>query len=67
MELSAQMRKPTGLSGQRVLVVDDDVELCQLISQYLGREGLAVEVVHTGQKGVERALSAFGPNLVCLC
>ena len=42
---------------QRVLMVDDDVELCQLISQYLGEEGLSVEAVHTGQKGVERALS----------
>jgi DNA-binding response OmpR family regulator len=38
-------------------VVDDDVELSQLISQYLAPEGYAVEAVHTGQKGVERALS----------
>lgn len=45
------------LLEQRVLVVDDDVELCQLISQYLEREGFAVETVHSGEKGVERALS----------
>jgi len=51
------MRKPTGRLGRHVLVVDDDVELCQLLSQYLELEGLAVEAVHTGQKGVERALS----------
>lgn len=51
------MRKPSGLSEERVLVVDDDVELCHLISQYLEQEGLVVEVVHTGQGGVERALS----------
>ena len=57
MELSGQIRKPSELSEQRVLVVDDDVELCQLISQYLEQEGLVVEVVHTGQGGVERALS----------
>jgi DNA-binding response OmpR family regulator len=41
----------------RVLVVDDDVELCELISQYLGRQGFPVEAVSTGGKGVERALS----------
>ena len=41
----------------RVLVVDDDVELSQLISQYLAHEGYTVEAVHTGLKGVERALS----------
>jgi two-component system response regulator CpxR len=40
-----------------VLVVDDDVELCHLLSQYLTHEGFAVEFVHTGAKGVERTLS----------
>jgi DNA-binding response OmpR family regulator len=40
-----------------VLVVDDDVELCELISQYLDRQGFPVEAVSTGGKGVERALS----------
>jgi DNA-binding response OmpR family regulator len=57
MQLETQVKNPAGLSGRRVLIVDDDVELCQLISQYLGQEGLAVEAVHTGQKGIERALS----------
>jgi len=46
-----------GVSKQRVLVVDDDVELCQLLSQYLAEEGFVVESVHSGLKGVERALS----------
>jgi DNA-binding response OmpR family regulator len=45
------------VSKQRVLVVDDDVELCQLLSQYLSQEGFVVESVHWGLKGVERALS----------
>jgi two-component system response regulator CpxR len=44
-------------TGQSVLVVDDDTELCQLLSQYLAPEGYIVEAVHTGMKGVERALS----------
>jgi DNA-binding response OmpR family regulator len=45
------------VSKQRVLVVDDDVELCQLLAQYLAEEGFTIESVHTGLKGVERALS----------
>jgi DNA-binding response OmpR family regulator len=57
MEPITQMEKTAAGPAQRVLVVDDDVELCQLISQYLGQKGLSVEAVHTGQKGVERALS----------
>ncbi|MGH9141036.1 MAG: response regulator transcription factor [Vicinamibacterales bacterium] len=41
----------------RVLVVDDDTELCGLLSEYLATEGYAVEAVHTGRLGVERALA----------
>ena len=40
-----------------VLVIDDDMELCQLLEQYLSPEGYAVEAVHRGAEGVERALS----------
>jgi two-component system response regulator CpxR len=43
--------------SQAVLVVDDDMELCQLLSQYLAPEGYLVEAVHTGLRGIERALS----------
>jgi DNA-binding response OmpR family regulator len=57
ISLSGVMRKPNFPTSPRVLVVDDDVELCELLSQYLRQEGLAVEVVHTGQQGVDRALS----------
>jgi two-component system response regulator CpxR len=47
---------PAGSAALRVLVVDDDTELCQLLSEYLATEGYAVEAVHTGRGGVERAL-----------
>lgn len=42
---------------ERVLIVDDDVKLCVLIKEYLGREGFEIEAVHDGARGVERALS----------
>jgi two-component system, OmpR family, response regulator CpxR len=41
----------------RILIVDDDVELCDLISEFLRPEGFEVEAVHDGQRGVERSLS----------
>ena len=47
---------PAGSQELRVLVVDDDTELCQLLSEYLATEGYVVECVHTGRRGVERAL-----------
>ncbi|MDQ3815909.1 MAG: response regulator transcription factor [Armatimonadota bacterium] len=41
----------------RILIIDDDIELCELVTEYLTPEGLAVEAVHDGSSGVQRALS----------
>jgi two-component system response regulator CpxR len=41
----------------RVLIVDDDVELCRLLSERLTSEGFVLEAVHDGLHGLERALS----------
>jgi two-component system response regulator CpxR len=41
----------------RVLVIDDDVDLCELLTDYLTPEGLQVEAVHDGERGADRALS----------
>ncbi|MGI9102066.1 MAG: response regulator [Terriglobales bacterium] len=42
---------------ERVLIVDDDVELCELVTEYLTPEAFEVEVVHNGVDGLKRALS----------
>lgn len=42
---------------ERVLVVDDDVELCELVAEYLAPEGFSVDVAEDGLEGVERALA----------
>jgi two-component system response regulator CpxR len=41
----------------RILIVDDDLDLCELLSKYLRGEGLEVEAANDGDLGVERALS----------
>jgi len=41
----------------RILVIDDDVELCSLVTEYLKPEGFQVEAVHDGKTGLNRALS----------
>jgi len=43
---------------ERVLVIDDDVGLCELVGEYLEPEGYAVEAIHNGEVGIDRALSA---------
>jgi len=41
----------------RILVIDDDVELCSLVGEYLEPEGFQTEAVYDGNRGLERALS----------
>ena len=40
----------------RVLLIDDDVELCELLTTFLADEDFAVDAVHSGAAGVARAL-----------
>ena len=42
---------------KQILVIDDDRELCELLSDFLKPEGFAVESVHDPHHGLQRALS----------
>lgn len=47
--------------NNHILIIDDDVELCDLLHKYLSTEGFTVETVHDGEQGSERACSgSFG-------
>src|SRR5690554_7595714 len=41
----------------RVLLADDDVELCEMLGAYLAREGFAVDFAHDGETALARALA----------
>jgi DNA-binding response OmpR family regulator len=41
----------------RVLIIDDDVELCRLLAERLRSEDFSIEAIHNGQRGLERVLS----------
>ena len=40
----------------RLLLIDDDVELCALLAEYFDGEGFSLDAVHDGANGLERAL-----------
>lgn len=40
-----------------VLVIDDDIELCGLITRFLEPEGFSVEAAYDGRSGVDKALT----------
>jgi len=41
---------------ERILVIDDDVELCALVAEYLAGEGVQAECIHEGDLGLQRAV-----------
>src|SRR5580693_369384 len=53
----SQTDSPDALSAMRILIVDDDVELCELVGQYLNSQGFQIEAVHDGSLGLERSVS----------
>jgi DNA-binding response OmpR family regulator len=40
---------------ERFLIIDDDVELCELLTEYLTPEGFHVESIQDGETGLEKA------------
>jgi len=44
-------------TNDRILVIDDDIELCELVIEYLTAEGFKVDQVHEGLEGVDKTLS----------
>lgn len=56
--------EPAAPVPARVLLVDDDHELIELLRDYLSREGFAVEVAHDGTRGVALALTGHADIVV---
>ena len=40
----------------KLLMIDDDTDLCELLSEYLSAQGFSIQTAHDGQQGLELAL-----------
>lgn len=49
----------------KILMIDDDIELCQLVAEYLALDGFQFVAVHDGQSGLEQ-VSAVDADLILL-
>jgi len=49
----------------RILLIDDDAELCSLLVEFLTREGFSIECEHEGNRGLDRTLHG-GADLIIL-
>jgi two-component system, OmpR family, response regulator CpxR len=52
-------RRRSEVSSQRILLIDDDNELSQLVSDYLTLDGFSLDVAADGVSGLERAQSGL--------
>lgn len=39
---------------KRILIIDDDMDMCQLLSHFLQRKGFITDIAHTGNKGLAK-------------
>ena len=54
------------MSKASILIIDDDVELTSMLDEYLSSMGFAVESVHDGAAGLERATSTQTYDMILL-
>lgn len=40
--------------NKKVLIIDDDLDMCMLLSKFLSRKGYEVDTAHSGAKGVQK-------------
>ena len=50
----------------KILIIDDDIELCELLKEYLSAEGFTIYSVHHGNKGLEQLQDDASYDLVIL-
>jgi two-component system response regulator CpxR len=56
MATSSSAEGHAGDSALSILLIDDDVELCELMQRFFTRRGMRLESVHDGRRGLARAL-----------
>ncbi|MEI9807045.1 MAG: response regulator [Bacteroidota bacterium] len=40
--------------NKKILIIDDDTDLCILLGRYLSRKGYDTDMAHTGSKGIAK-------------
>ena len=53
------------MAMEKILIIDDDVNICELLRLYLEKEGFSTETVTDGLKAVD-AFKSYSPDLVLL-
>lgn len=50
---------------KRILIIDDDIDICTLLSRFLNKEGYETEVAYTGNKGIAKFKESHFDLVLC--
>ncbi len=51
--------------NKRILIIDDDLDMCILLSKFLGKKGFDTEVAHSASKGISKVSEGFFDIVLC--
>ncbi len=50
---------------KKILIIDDDLDMCKLLSHYLQRKGFETDIAHTGSKGLAKVKDGAFDMILC--
>lgn len=50
---------------KRILIIDDDLDMCILLSKFLNKKGYDAEVAHSASKGIAKVAEGFYDIVLC--
>ncbi|RZM07238.1 MAG: response regulator, partial [Pedobacter sp.] len=51
--------------SKKILIIDDDIDLCTLLGRFLTRNGYEVEMAHSGSKGIAKFTEGKFDLVIC--
>lgn len=51
--------------NKRILIIDDDFDMCILLSKFLGKKGYDVDAAHSASKGIAKVVEGFFDIVLC--
>jgi len=47
---------------KRILIIDDDMDMCNLLGRFLGKKGFETESGHSGNKGIATSYACLADS-----
>src|SRR6187399_1473011 len=51
--------------NKRILIIDDDADMCTLLARFLTKNGYETDIAHSGKKGIEKFKAGAFDIVLC--